>query len=98
MTLADPAERDEDAQTARLDVRLEGMAHDAGVEQGGGFEGELLAEIGTDELALIRRGGRAIRHQAAEFIVATSEQSIDIAMPILQTDGHDLQLVPQPRI
>lgn len=96
VTLADPAERDEDAQTARLDVRLVGVGHDAGVEQGDGFEGELLAEIGADELALIRRGGRTIRHQAAELLVATSQQSIDIAMPILQAGGQDLQLVPHP--
>ena len=69
-------------------AHLVGVRNDAGVEQGGGLERILLAEIGADQVRLVVADRTGRNHQAV-YLVETAQQHIfDAAMPIRQA-GDD---------
>ncbi len=93
MAFADGAKAENEAQAAFRRARLVGMRHDAGVEQGRGFERIFLEKIGADELAL-DLGKCAVRGKGILHLVGTGlERLQQIAMPALEIFQHVRQLV-----
>src|SRR3979490_2786933 len=84
MPFANGTETENEAQTTLRSVRLVGMRHDRGVEQGRGFERIFVEKIGADQLAL-DFGKAAMRRQSLFHDVgAPSDRLQQVAMSALE--------------
>src|SRR5436309_8331216 len=84
MPFAYGAQTENETQATFRRVRLVGVPHDAGVEQGRGFERIFVKKIGADQLAL-NFGKAAVRIQRLfHYVGARLERLQQVAMPALE--------------
>src|SRR6267143_5137389 len=91
MSFAYGTETENEAQAAFRRVRLIGVRHDAGVEQGRGFKRIFVEEIGADQLALDVGKDAVSRQGLFHDVGAGLERLQQVAMPaveILQDVGE----------
>src|SRR3979490_720704 len=84
MPFANGTETENEAQTTLRRVRLVGMRHDRGVEQGRGFERVLVEKIGADQLALHYGEAAVIRQRLFHDVGARLERLQQVSMPALE--------------
>src|SRR6267143_145876 len=84
MSFAYGTQTENEAKATFRCVRLIGVRHDAGVEQGRGFERIFVEKIGADQLALDLREGAVSRQGLFHDVGAGLERLQQIAMPALE--------------
>src|SRR5580704_2786530 len=84
MSFAGGAETENEAQATRRRVRLIGVWHDRGVEQGRGFERIFVEKISADQLALGLGEGAVSRQRLFHDVGARFERLQQVTMPALE--------------
>ena len=84
MPFADRAEAENEAQAAFRRAGLVGVRHDAGIEQGRGFERIFVEKIGADQLALDFGKGAVSSQGLFHVVGARLERRQQVAVPALE--------------
>src|ERR1700737_3534881 len=84
MSFAYGTETENEAQATLRRVRLVGVRHDAGVEQGRGLERVFVEKIGADQLALDVGKGAVSRQSLFHFVGPRLERFQQVAVPALE--------------
>src|ERR1700676_4278334 len=84
MPFAGRTQTENEAQATFRRVRLVGVRHDAGVEQGRGLERIFVEEIGADQLTLDGGEGAVSRQRLFHDVRAGLECFQQVAMPALE--------------
>ncbi len=95
MTLADAAQRQDEAHGALGQVGLVAVKDDARVEQRGGLIGIFLAEIGADQPALLGVDPIGTGDLVGNLVEAPHQHAVDIAVIFVERFGHADKLMCQ---